>query len=62
MSRLRNQFEQWRRQLRVVAAGRVELGRIILAVAVAPGQALVGPEAEQLKAAARSPNSNLALR
>ena len=36
--------------------------KIILAVAVAPGQALVGPEAEQLKAAARSPNSNLALR
>jgi flagella basal body P-ring formation protein FlgA len=36
--------------------------KIIQAVAVSPGQAVVGPEAEQIKAAARSSYSNLAQR
>jgi flagella basal body P-ring formation protein FlgA len=36
--------------------------KIIQAVATGPGQAIVGPEADQMKLAARSPSSRLALR
>jgi flagella basal body P-ring formation protein FlgA len=36
--------------------------KIIQAVATGPGQAAVGPEADQMKLAIRSPSSRLALR
>jgi flagella basal body P-ring formation protein FlgA len=36
--------------------------KVIQAVATGPGQAIVGPEADQMKLAARSPSSRLALR
>lgn len=36
--------------------------KIIQAVATGPGQAIVGPEADQMKLAARTPSSRLALR